>query len=123
MNTDGNPTQTGACYVFDAQGNFVSTGMSCITGSSFPPVLITGDYTALTPNLFIIANCAATCTVNLPDISITEGFRIAMKNVGPANAIFHNMAGQQIDGQDDWGLLPDNSQINLISLGGQWYVY
>jgi hypothetical protein len=46
-----------------------------------------------------------------------------MKNIGPANAIFHNVVGQQIDNQDDWGLLPDKEQINLISSGGQWYVY
>jgi hypothetical protein len=46
-----------------------------------------------------------------------------MKNIGTANAIFQNVAGQLIDGQNGWGLLPDKEQINILSSGGQWYVY
>ncbi len=123
VNTDDTPIRPGFCYVFDTDGNFVSSGASCVPVPVETMVTITGDYTPPHANVFILANCATLCTVDLPDISAEDGYKISMKNIGVANAIFHNMAGQQIDGQDDWGLLPDNQQINLISSGGEWYVY
>jgi hypothetical protein len=123
VNTDGEPIKPGFCYVFDSAGNFVSSGTSCLPTSVDKPVIVTGDYTPPNSNIFVLANCAVNCHINLPDISALDGYKIYMKNIGTANAIFHNQAGQQIDGQNDWALLPDKQQVNLISSGGQWYVY
>jgi len=123
VNTDDSPIVPGFCYVFDAQGNFVSSGIACMPVSGSRTITITTDYTPNASDIFILANCATQCQVNLPDTTTTSGYKIAMKNIGSANAIFHNMTGQKIDGQDDWGLLPDREQVNLISVGSQWYVY
>jgi hypothetical protein len=123
VNTDANPLKPGFCYVFDVDGNFVSSGTICTPVTVDYPVVVTGDFTVTTTSTFIIANCATDCTITLPDVSVTDGFKVGFKNIGPANAILHNQIGQQIDGEDDWGLLPDKSQINVLSSGGQWYVY
>lgn len=123
VNTDGSPTTPGVCYVFDNNGNFVNSGIPCTPAGTTPPLLITGDYTVVLGNLFILANCTTLCNISLPDISITDGFKVSMKNIGTANAVFKNVTGQLIDGHVDFGLLPDKSQINLISSGGFWYVY
>lgn len=123
VNTDGDPIKPGLCYVFDSSGNFVSSGTICTPVTIDNPILITTDYTVTVTSTFILANCAATCTVTLPDITGIEGYKVAIKNIGTANAILQNVAGQLIDGQNGWGLLPDKEQINILSSGGQWYVY
>ncbi len=125
VNTDGSPIQVNTCYAFDINGNFVSTGIPCTptVPSIDVPIIITTDYTPPSTGFFVLANCATLCTVNLPDISAQEGYRISMKNIGTANAVFHNQPGQLIDGQIDWGLLPDKQEINLISAGGFWHVF
>jgi hypothetical protein len=93
---------------------------AAVTGAVVP---IVGNYTSSVSGEFIIANCAVLCTVTLPDISATNNYRVSMKNIGTAHAIFHNQAGQLIDGVNDWDLFPNKSHVNLISSGGQWYVY
>lgn len=118
--------------------NRPSSGFSCLTvdpvgvispqscgggGGSVNVATITGNFSASTQGQFILANCAAPCTVNLPNISLTDGFTVSMKNIGTAHAIFHNVVGQLIDGVNDWDLFPNKSHVNLISSGGQWYVY
>lgn len=123
VNTDGNPTQAGFCYVFDSSGNFVNSGASCVPVAANHVQVITADYTPTSAKTFILANCASTCTVSLPDISGVDSYEISMKNIGTAHAVFHNVVGQLIDGQNDWDLRPDLSHVNLISSGGQWYVY
>lgn len=123
VNTDGSATQAGFCYVFDSSGNFVNSGASCVPVAADHVQVITTDYTPVSAKTFVLANCATTCNVNLPDISGLDGYEISMKNIGTAHALFHNMVGQLIDGQNDWDLRPDLSHINLISSGGQWYVY
>jgi hypothetical protein len=123
VNTDDSPIVAGFCYVFDSSGNFVSSGIPCTPVSGSQTVVITTDYTPVASSVFVVANCASQCQVNLPDASAIHGYQIAMKNIGPANAIFHNMAGQTIDNQNDWALLPDKEEVNLISVGGTWYVY
>lgn len=125
VNTDDVPIQPGVCYAFDSNGNFVSTGVVCTptVQTVYNPIVVTTDYSPLTTAQFVITSCAALCTVTLPDISSLNGFRVSMKNVGPANSVLHNFVGQLIDGQNDWGLLPDKSQVNLIAVGGQWYVF
>lgn len=126
VNTDGTPIAVGFCYVFNNEGNFVNSGIQCpIGGGSNPPVVITTDYSVTVSNLFILANCTSDCNINLPDVSDSSqnGFTVQMKNIGTGNASFVNVTGQLIDGHVGFGLLPDKSQINLISTGGFWYVY
>lgn len=125
VNTDDAPIDVGNCYTFNAQGDFVSSGIPCAptTPNVLTPFPISGDYTVTVSGQLLIATCAVLCTATLPDISAIDGFRVSMKNIGPANAVFHNQPGQLIDAQVDWGLLPDKEEVNLISSGGQWYVY
>lgn len=123
VNTDDSPTVAGLCYVFDNNGNFVKTATSCLPVATEVPVIITGDYVVNTSESFIIANCAALCTIDLPDISAYDRYKLSLKNVGTADAVLHNVAGQLIDGYNDFGLHPDKSEINIISYGGLWYVY
>jgi hypothetical protein len=111
-----------ACLNVDSKGNI--TPQPCGGGGGSVTITpITGNYSASTQGQFILANCAALCTVNLPDISAIDGFSVSMKNIGAAHAVFHNVAGQLIDGVNDWDLSPTKTHVNLISSGGQWYVY
>jgi len=123
VNTDGEPIKAGLCYVFDVDGNFVSSGTICTPVTIDNPILITTDYTVTVTSTFILANCAALCTVTLPDITGIEGYKVALKNIGTADAVLQNAAGQLIDGYDGFGLHPNKSQINILSSGGLWHVY
>ena len=125
VNTDDSPIRVGDCYAFDVNGNFVSTGAVCnpLVPNFLVPFNVSADYILTVSGLFIIANCAAVCTITLPDISASDGYKVSVKNVGISNVILQNAVGQLIDGQNDWGILPDKTQINLISAGGLWHVF
>jgi hypothetical protein len=111
-----------ACLTIDPMG--VITPQACGGGGgSVNVVTIAGNFSANTQGQFILANCAVLCTVNLPNIALTDGFTVSMKNIGIAHAVFHNIVGQDIDGLNDWDLNPDKSHVTLISSGGKWYVY
>lgn len=111
------------CLAIDPLG--VITPQACSGGGGGGTTLATiaGNYTVIASDVFILANCAVLCTVTLPNIAITNGYKVSMKNIGTAHAVFQNQAGQLIDGLNGWDLYPNLSHVSIISSGGKWHVY
>lgn len=118
----GNPGRV----VFNTNTNvfYIDTGTAWgAVSTASTPVVISGNYTVLPTDRYILQGAAGATTITLPDATTNSGMTLMVKNTGTGSPTITPTGGQTIDGQSTLTINVQYASVNLIAVSGAWYLW